>query len=117
MDEILANPSNRRALRLMINQQADIRFILLENDLTATTTGWTWRLCLKRYPGDRQSIFCLTLNNELRYEVYSDVVLLAHMTSAQLNIEEGEYYWKLEMTDIEKTVIDGVAYVTFDTRE
>ena len=101
----------------MIGQQVDIYFNLLENDEVATSyTGWTWRFRIMRYPGDRKSVVDLTLNHGLTYEIYSDVVLRAHLSSTQTTIEEGEYYFKLERTDIEKPVVDGVCYATFDTK-
>lgn len=119
MDAILGNPSSRRPLYIMIGQQVDIYFNLLENDAVSTNyAGMTWRFSLRKYAGARQSkdIFYLTLGNGLSYETYSDVVLHAHMTATQTTIEEGEYYWKLERTDIQKTVIDGVCYATFETK-
>lgn len=86
-----------------------LRITLLENGSQANVTGWTWRMVLKRFPGDRQNILDLTLGNGLSYEIYSDTVLIANGTAAQTMIEEGEYYLAFIRTDLPRPVIEAKA--------
>jgi hypothetical protein len=113
MDQGYPNPSNILPLSFKINRQARIIFTLTVDGASPNTTGWTWQLFIKRFAGDRLNVINLTLGNGLRYEVYSDTDLIADFSSAQTNIEEGEYYWELVRTDIERTWIEGKADFEF----
>lgn len=113
MNNAYPNPSNVLPLFFKINRQARIIFTITVDDAAPITTGWTWQLFIKRFAGDRINIINLTLGNGLRYEIYSDTDLVADFSSAQTNIEEGEYYWELVRTDIERTWIEGIANFEF----
>ena len=113
METAYPNPSRVLPLDFKINRQAQIRFNITVDDASPTTTGWTWQLFIKRFPGDRKNIISLTLGNGLSYEIYSDTILVARFTSAQLAIEEGVYYWELVRTDIENSWLEGPATFTF----
>lgn len=108
------DPSTILPFEFKINRQADIYITLLQDgDPIASVTGWTWALSIKRYPGSRTNLINLTLGNGLSYDTYSEIVLHAHFTSAQCNIDEGEYFIQLTRTDIEKTWIEGVCNFRF----
>jgi len=107
------NPSQVLPLHFKLKRAARLRFNLTENGVAANTTGWTWQLIIKRFPGDRLNLISLTLGYGLRYEIYSDTTLIADFTSSQTNLEEAEYYWQLIRTDLEKTFLEGPAYFTF----
>lgn len=100
-------------IKFAIGYAARLRITLTENGVAATTTGWTWRLTVKRFPGDRNNIIDLTLGNGLRYEIYSDVVLIADFTATQTSIEEGEYYLSLIRTDLPRPMIESRALFNF----
>lgn len=107
------NPSQILPLFFKINRQARIRWTITQDSATPNTTGWTWQLFVKRNPGDRLNAINLTLGNGLRYEVYSDTILVADFSALQTKLEEGEYYYELVRTDIETTWVEGAAYFQF----
>lgn len=113
MESIFPNPSNVLPAYFKINRQAYIRFTITVDDAAPNVSGWTWQLFIKRNPGARLIAINLTLGFGLSYETYSDIVLVAHFTSAQTDLEEGEYYWELVRTDIETTWIEGKAFFEF----
>ncbi len=108
METIYPDPSQRYPIRMKfgINRAARIRFNLNENGVPfASTAGITWQLVLKKFPGDRVNVFSLTLGSGLRYEIYSDTILIADITAAQSNIEEAEYFLELIRTDLAQSYI------------
>lgn len=107
------NPSQILPLFFKINRQARIRWTITQDSTTPNTTGWTWQLFVKRFAGARQNVINLTLGNGLRYEVYSDTILVADFSSLQTDLEEGEYYYEIVRTDIETTWIEGAAHFEF----
>lgn len=117
MNSAYPNPSQILPLFFKINRQARIRFTITQDDAAPNTTGWTWQLFIKRFSGDRLSVINLTLGNGLRYEVYSDTVLIADFSALQTKIEEAEYYWELVRTDIETTWIEGKAYFQYAKKQ
>lgn len=107
------NPSQILPLFFKINRQARIRWTITVDDADPDTTGWTWQMFIKKNPGDRLNVINLTLGNGLRYEIYSDTILIADFSALQTKIEEGEYYYELVRTDIETTWAEGSAYFQF----
>lgn len=113
MEDVYVNHGAPIKLKFDIGYAARIRFPLFENGTDAVTTGWTWQLIVKKNKGARTNEINLTLNNGLRYEIYSDVVLIADFTPTQTSIEEGEYYLALIRTDLPRKVIEAEAYFNF----
>lgn len=113
MNDVNVNHGSVARFKVDIGYAVNIRFVLFENGIDAVTTGWTWQLIIKRFPGDRKNIISLTLNNGLTYEIYSDTVLIAKLTAAQTLIEEGEYYIALIRTDLPRKVIEGKAIFSY----
>lgn len=103
-------------IKIAIGYAFRIRITLLENgSQPASVSGWTWRMILKRFPGDRQNILDFTLGNGLRYEIYSDTVLIADGTAAQTLIEEGEYYLAFIRTDLPRPMIEAKAILSYSS--
>lgn len=118
MNEINANHGAIASpIKIAIGYAFRIRVTLLENGAAANTTGWTWRMVVKRFPGDRQNIIDLTLNNGLSYEIYTDTVLIANVTAAQTMIEEGEYYLAFIRTDLPRPMIEAKALFNYASPE
>lgn len=113
MNEVNVNHGEPLVLKFDIGYAARIRFPLFENGVDAVTTGWTWQLLIKKNSGARTNILSLTLNNGLSYEIYSDTVLIANLTAAQTQIEEGEYYLALVRTDLPRKVLEAKALFNF----
>lgn len=80
-------------------------------------SGKTFSFFVKKFKGDRIKIFNLTNNNGITIPIYSTnqirVIIPASMTST---IEEGEYYWELRRTDLDRAKIAGLAYFNFDAK-
>lgn len=115
MNEVFVNHGEPIQFKFDIGYSARIRFPLFENGVDAVTTGWTWQLFIKRFPGDRKNILSLTLNNGLSYEIYTDTVLIANFTASQTLIEEGEYYLALVRTDLPRKVLEAKAIFSYST--
>mgnify|MGYP001606486582 CR=1 FL=1 len=114
MEDVRVNPSETVPLKFKIRRRGRIKFTITENAVQpASVSGWTWQLFVKRFPGDRKNIINLTLNNGLRWEIYSETVLYADFTEADTDVEEGQYYWELVRTDLAKTFVEGWAHFTF----
>lgn len=116
METVFIDPSQRARvpIRFKINRAARLIFNLMENGVNVTsTTGWTWQLVLKKNPGDRLSIWSLTLGSGLRYEVYTEYQLIADLTPDQNNIEEGEYFLELIRTDLARSWVEFDALYNF----
>lgn len=113
MNEVFVNHGAPIKLKFDIGYAARLRFVLFENGVDADTTGWTWQLLIKKNKGARTNVLSLTLNNGLSYEIYSDTVLIANLTAAQTQIEEGEYYLALVRTDLPRKVVEAQAYFNF----
>lgn len=105
------DPAREVSAKFRINRRADKTFIFTEDGLDFDISGFTWQLLIKRFPGDRVNQISLTLGNGLSIPVYESNILEASFTAAQTNIEQGQYYWELLRTDIEKTWLNG--WVTF----
>lgn len=97
-------------LKFQIGAAARIRITLLENGAQpSSVTGWTWQMVLKKNKGDRLNVVSLTISNGLRYEIYSDTVLIADLTATQTLIEEGQYYLAFIRTDLPRPMIESFA--------
>jgi hypothetical protein len=113
IDEISFDFARSVPLKFRIKRQADKTFIFTENGIDFDITIFTWEFFIKRYPGDRKKKISLTINNGLSIPMYGSNELVAHFTSAQTDIEEGEYYWELVRTDVEKTYLNGLAIFSY----
>lgn len=76
--------------------------------------GYTFELFIKRAPGDRLKLLSLTTSGGgLTFPAYDENVLRATFTQAQSRIEEGQHYFELVRTDVNKTWLNGWAYFSF----
>jgi len=113
MEESNVNHGAILTLKIDIGYIAKIRFTITDDGAQPTITGWTWQLLIKRFPGDRKNIISLTLGNGLAYEIYSDTVLIATISADQTALEEGEYYWALVRTDLNRKWVEGKVFFNF----
>lgn len=114
METIYADNSAIAPIKFKINRAAKLRIHLQENGVAVTSTaGWTWQLVLKKNDGAILNIWSLTLGNGLRYEIYSDYILIADITPLQNSIEEGDYWIELIRTDLAMTRWKGVASYSY----
>jgi hypothetical protein len=101
-------------LRFQINRAGSKTFIFKLNDEDEDITGTVFEFFVKRYAGDREKIISLTWGSGLSIPVYYDNRILVEVTATQTNIKEGEYYWELYRTDIQKTKLSGIALFKYD---
>jgi len=85
--------------------------IYTDDDLS----GATFSFFLKRFKGDRLRIFNLTLNNGIQFITYTSNQIRVTASASQMSIQEGEYYYELRRTDLDKAKVTGFAYLTFDS--
>lgn len=79
-------------------------------------TGTTFEFFLKRNKGDRLKALSLTLNNGIQFVTYYDNRIEVTITAAQSRLEEGEYYYELRRTDLDRAKFSGSAWLTFDAK-
>ena len=79
-------------------------------------SGKTFSFFVKKNKGDRIKIFNLTNGNGITVPIYSINEIRVSISAVQTNIEEGEYYFELRRTDLDKAKIAGLAYFTFDAQ-
>ena len=79
-------------------------------------TGATFSFFVKKNIGDRVKVFNLTLSNGIQFITYYDNVIKVTISASQTSIEEGEYYWELRRTDLDKAKISGLAYFSYDAK-
>jgi len=77
----------------------------------------TFSFFVKKNKGDRIKLFNLTNGNGITVPIYSTNEIRISISAIQTNIEEGEYYWELRRTDLDKAKLAGLAYFTFDAQE
>lgn len=77
----------------------------------------TFSFFVKKFKGDRLKIFNLTNGNGITVPVYSLNQIRIIIPASVTSIEEGEYYWELRRTDLDKAKISGLAYFNFDAKE
>jgi hypothetical protein len=78
-------------------------------------TGATFSFFLKKFKGDRLTIFNLTLGNGISFITYTSNQIRVTASAVQTSIEEGEYYYELRRTDLDRAKVTGFAYLTFDS--
>lgn len=113
MSKLSYDPARMIPIYFRINRSATKTFVWTENGVDFDITNFTWELFIKRYPGDRLKVISLTLGNGLSYQVYEDNRLISVFTETQTDIQEGQYYWELVRTDINRTYLNGWAYFTY----
>jgi len=79
-------------------------------------TGSTFSFFLKRNIGDRLKTFNLTLGSGIAFITYVDNGIRITASAAQTSIQEGEYYFELRRTDLDKAKLAGKAFLTFDAK-
>tara|TARA_R110000868_G_scaffold164102_1_gene396493 strand:- start:230 stop:598 length:369 start_codon:yes stop_codon:yes gene_type:complete len=78
-------------------------------------TGATFSFFLKKFKGDRLKIYNLTLGSGVAFITYSSNAIRVTASASQQSIEEGEYYYELRRTDLDKAKVSGVAILTYDS--
>ncbi len=76
----------------------------------------TFTFFLKKFKGDRLKVLNLTLNNGIEFVTYYDNRIQITISAAQSQLEEGEYYWELRRSDLDRAKLSGFAYLTYDAR-
>lgn len=79
-------------------------------------TGATFSFFLKRNIGDRLKTFNLTLNNGISFLTYYSNAIRVTASASQTSIQEGEYYYELRRTDLDKAVLSGKCFLTYDAQ-
>lgn len=106
------DPSKRLDLYFRINRVGSLTFTFLDSDGNAYSiddiyTDYDFTLQIKNYPGARTNRINLDIGNGL--EIISPNKLMATVTAAQTNIDQGEYYWELFLDAQTKTWLCGKA--------
>lgn len=107
-------------LKLQINSARTLYFIFRTYDSTTDTYSYddistkTFSFFLKRYKGDRNTIFTLTNNNGITVPTYSTYEITVSISASNVNIEEGQYYWELRRTDLNQAKVSGNAYLSYN---
>ena len=78
-------------------------------------TGATFSFFLNTNKGDRLKVYNLTLGNGIAFITYTSNAIRVTATVAQQSIEEGEYYFELRRTDLDRAKVTGLAYLTYDS--
>lgn len=107
------DPARLVNIKFRINRQADNSFIFTTDGDELDITGFTWEFFISRHPGDKRKQISLTLGSGLSIPIYQGNVIEAHFSADQTNIPEGEYYFELVRTDIQKTWLNGLAFFSF----
>lgn len=79
-------------------------------------TGATFSFFLKKNIGDYKKIFTLTLGSGIGFVTYYTNGIRLTISAVQTSIEEGEYYFELRRTDLDKAKLAGKAFLTFNAQ-
>lgn len=79
-------------------------------------TGTTYSFFLKKNIGDRLKVFNLTLSNGISFITYTSNGIRVTASATQTSIQEGEYYYELRRTDLDKAVLSGKCFLTYDAQ-
>lgn len=79
-------------------------------------TGTTYSFFLKKNIGDRLKTFNLTLGSGISFITYTSNGIRVTATATQTSIQEGEYYYELRRTDLDKAVLSGKCFLTYDAQ-
>lgn len=77
-------------------------------------SGATFSFFLKRNIGDRLKTFNLTLGNGIAFITYTSNGIRITASASQTSIQEGEYYYELRRTDLDKAVLSGKCILTYN---
>jgi hypothetical protein len=81
-----------------------------------TLTGTTYSFFLKKNIGDRLKTFNLTLSNGIAFITYTSNGIRVTATATQTSIQEGEYYYELRRTDLDRAILSGKCFLTYDAQ-
>lgn len=96
-----------KPIKFWIGMDQEKDFVFTENGLDwPVAEGKTWELLIKRYPGDKKNIIALTFQSGLSVPVYDTNIIKARLTAEQSKIQEGQYFFMLNRTDIRKPYIN-----------
>lgn len=114
------SPTGVRVIELgpfIIGKIAQIEFLFTENGADYTVGGKTWSLFIRKNPGDKKAVISLSLGNGIEIPVYEDNVLLCSLTFEQTSIKEGQYFWELVRTDLQKQMLYGWCEFTYGPKD
>lgn len=108
MNSATFDPARNLTLYFRCNRAGSKNFVFVRSNGSAYSFIYTDDLELNIYrnQGDKKKLISLTYISGL---VLNSNTLTASITSALSNINEGEYYWELYRTDLEKTWLCGDA--------
>lgn len=108
MNSATFDPARNLTLYFRCNRAGSKNFVFVRSGGSAYSFIYTDDLELNIYrnQGDKKKLISLTYISGL---VLNSNTLTASITSALSNINEGEYYWELYRTDLEKTWLCGDA--------
>lgn len=110
--ETLGTGVGKLNIKFQIGSDRTITFAFPGQDIST----WSPTLTVKRFSGDRLSQIALSIGAGLNIPIYTDNISSA-FTGAATSLEEGEYHWELRRTDVNKSVISGLAYFTYDAEQ
>lgn len=79
-------------------------------------TGTTWAFFLKRFEGDRLKTFNLTLGSGIAFITYTTNGIRVTASATQTSVEEGEYYFELRRTDLDRAKLSGVFVFSYGAK-
>lgn len=122
--DVLGNGSGRLDIRMQIGSVWDNNFIFRSyNSVTQVYTPEdistkTFSFFLRKYKGARTKLFNLTNGNGITVPVYStDEIRIVVAAALVTGIEEGEYYYELRRTDLNKPKFYGIAYLSYEAQK
>lgn len=78
----------------------------------------TFSFFLRKYKGARTKLFNLTNGNGITVPVYSTDEILISVPAANITgVDEGEYYYELRRTDLNKPKLYGICYLSFEAQK
>lgn len=78
----------------------------------------TFSFSLWKFKGSRKKLFNLTNGNGITVPVYStDEILVTVPASSITGVDEGEYYYELRRTDLNKPKLFGICYLSFEANK
>jgi hypothetical protein len=102
-------------INFQIGSLSEISFIFSnQNGVPIDISGWSFEFFVKKNKGAIQKDISKTIGNGISFPIYvSNQINLSFVA----NIEEGEYVWELRRTDLNKPLIAGLSFFTFDPKQ
>jgi hypothetical protein len=121
--ETVGTGAGQLKLFIQIGSAWEITFAFRTYDSTTEThtnddiSGNTFSFSLWKYKGARSKIFNYTNQSGITVPIYSThEILVRGLAADTVSQEEGDYYFELRRTDLNKAKVFGIAVLSFDAK-